>query len=91
MKIENTNDNSLVKSINIDNLRSSLSVGDHFSNIKLNALKDANIFLTASSDLTLSASGEFEDLNILAGGKNITLISQLPKAMLLLIMLTLLT
>ena len=62
LKIENTNDNSVIKSINVDNLGSSLFIGKHFSNIKLNTLKDADIFLTASSNLTLSASGEFNGL-----------------------------
>jgi hypothetical protein len=75
LEVINTNENSPVKTVDVSNLSSTLSVGSHFSNLKVNTLENVDVVLTASSNLSISTTGGSKDLQIVAGGKSITLIS----------------
>ncbi len=70
---ENTNSNSLIKTLDLINVGVPLSVASHFSIVKLAAQKDKDINLTISADTTLLTTGESKDLNIDAGGKSVVI------------------
>ena len=75
LNFENSNSNSLIKTLDLVNVGLPISVGSHFSTIKLAAQTDNDINLIISADTTLTTTGSSKDLNIDAGGKSVTLSS----------------
>ena len=72
---ENVNSNSLIKTLDLINVGVPISVGSHFSVIKVGGQTDKDVNLTVSGDTTLSTTGASKDLNVNAGGKSVTLSS----------------
>ncbi|MDC3205159.1 hypothetical protein OBA42_01050 [Paracoccaceae bacterium] len=72
---ENVNSNSLIKTLDLINVGVPISVGPHFSAIKVGGQTDKDLNLTVSGDTTLSTTGASKDLNVNAGGKSVTLSS----------------
>ncbi len=75
VSFENTNSNSLVKTLDLINVGATVSVGSHFSTIKVAGQSDKDINLNISADTALSTTGSFKDLIVNAGGKSVTLTS----------------
>lgn len=72
---ENTNSNSLVKTLDLINVGVPISAGSHFSTIKIAGQTDKDINLNISADTTLSTTGSSKDLIVNANGKSVTLTS----------------
>ena len=72
---ENTNSNSYVKTLDLINVGVPISVGSHFSAIKVAGQTDKDINLNISADTTLSTTGSSKDLIVNANGKSVTLTS----------------
>ena len=72
---ENTNSNSLIKTLDLTNVGVPISVGSHFSTIKVAGQADKDINLDISADTTLSTTGSTKDLLVNANGKSVTLSS----------------
>ena len=72
---ENTNSNSLIKTLDLINVGVPISVGSHFSTIKVAGQTDKDINLDISADTTLSTTGSTKDLLVNANGKSVTLSS----------------
>ena len=75
VSFENTNSNSLVKTLDLINVGVPISVGSHFSTIKVAGQADKDINLDISADTTLSTTGSTKDLLVNANGKSVTLSS----------------
>ena len=75
LNFENSNSNSLIKTLDLINVGLPISVGSHFSTIKLASQTDSDINLIISADTTLTTTGSSKDLTIDAGGKSVTLSS----------------
>ena len=75
VSFENTNSNSLVKTLDLINVGATISVGSHFSTIKVAGQSDKDINLNISADTALSTTGSSKDLIVNAGGKSVTLTS----------------
>ena len=75
VNFENSNSNSLIKTLDLINVGLPISVGSHFSTIKLAGQTDNDINLIISADTTLTTTGSSKDLSIDAGGKSVTLSS----------------
>ena len=72
---ENTNSNSLIKTLDLINVGVPISVGSHFSTVKVAGQTDKDINLDISADTTLSTTGSTKDLLVNANGKSVTLSS----------------
>ena len=72
---ENTNSNSLIKTLDLINVGVPISIGSNFSTIKVAGQTDEDINLNISADTTLSTTGSSKDLLVNASGKSITLSS----------------
>ena len=72
---ENTNSNSLIKTLDLINVGVPISVGSHFSTVKVAGQTDQDINLDISADTTLSTTGSTKDLLVNANGKSVTLSS----------------
>ena len=72
---ENTNSNSLTKTLDLINVGIPISVGTNFSTIKIAGQTDKDINLNISADTTLSTTGSSKDLLVNANGKSVTLAS----------------
>ena len=75
VSFENTNSDSLIKTLDLINVGVPISVGSHFSTIKLAGQTDIDINLNVSADTTLSSTGSSKDLIVNASGKSVTLSS----------------
>ena len=75
VSFENTNSDSLIKTLDLINVGVPISVGSHFSTIKLAGQTDIDINLNVSADTTLSTTGSSKDLIVNASGKSVTLSS----------------
>ena len=75
VSFENTNSDSLIKTLDLINVGVPISVGSHFSTIKVAGQTDTNINLDISANSTLSTTGSSKDLIVNAGGKSVTLSS----------------
>ena len=72
---ENSNSNSLIKTLDLINVGVPISAGSHFSTIKVAGQTDKDINLNISADTTLSTTGSSKDLLVNANGKSVTLSS----------------
>ena len=72
---ENVNSNSLIKTLDLINVGVPISVGSHFSAVKVGGQTNKDLNLTVSGDTTLSTTGASKNLNVNAGGKSVTLSS----------------
>ena len=72
---ENTNSSSAVVTLDITNVAAALSLGSHFTTAKLAAQDDTDLVVELSSDMTLTTTGNSQDLTVNAGGKSTTLAS----------------
>ena len=75
VSFENTNSDSLIKTLDLINVGVPISVGSHFSTIKVAGQTDTNINLDISANSTLSTTGSSKDLIVNASGKSVTLSS----------------
>ena len=75
VNFENTNSNSLIKTLDLTNVGVPISVGSHFSTVKVAGQADKDINLDISADTTLSTTGSTKDLLVNANGKSVTLSS----------------
>ena len=75
LNFENSNSNSLIKTLDLINVGLPIYVGLHFSTVKLASQTDSDINLIISADTTLTTTGSSKDLSIDAGGKSVTLSS----------------
>ena len=75
VSFENTNSDSLIKTLDLTNVSVPISVGSHFSTIKVAGQTDANINLDISANSTLSTTGSSKDLIVNASGKSVTVSS----------------
>ena len=73
INFENTNSSSAVVTLDITNVASALSLGSHFTTAKLATQDDSDIVVELSSDMTLTTTGNSQDLTVNAGGKSVTL------------------
>ncbi len=73
VSFENTNSDSLIKTLDLINVGVPISVGSHFSTIKVAGQTDIDINLNVSADTTLSTTGSSKDLIVNASGKSVTL------------------
>ena len=70
---ENTNSDSLIKTLDLINVGVTISAGSHFSTIKIAGQIDKDINLNISADTALSTTGSSKDLIVNASGKSVTL------------------
>ena len=70
---ENTNSDSLIKTLDVINVGVPISAGSHFSTIKIAGQIDKDINLSISADSALSTTGSSKDLIVNASGKSVTL------------------
>lgn len=75
INFENTNTSSAVVTLDITNVASALSLGSHFTTAKLAAQDNSDLVVELSSDMTLSTTGNSQNLTVNASGKNVTLAS----------------
>ena len=75
VSFENTNSDSLIKTLDLTNVGVPISVGSHFSTVKVAGQADKDINLDISADTTLSTTGSTKDLLVNANGKSVTLSS----------------
>ena len=75
VSFENTNSDSLIKTLDLINVGVPISVGSHFSTIKVAGQTGTDINLDVSADTTLSTTGSSKDLIVNASGKSVTLSS----------------
>ena len=75
INFENTNSQSPIVTLDITNAESELAFGSHFSTAKIAAKDNTDLFLTISSDMTISTTGSSRNLTINGSGENITLAS----------------
>jgi Ca2+-binding RTX toxin-like protein len=75
VSFENTNSDSLIKTLDLINVGVPISVGSHFSTIKVAGQTDIDINLNISANTTLSTTGSSKDLIVNASGKSVTLSS----------------
>ena len=75
INFENTNSQSPIVTLDITNAESELAFGSHFSTAKIAAKDNTDLFLTVSSDMTISTTGSSRNLTINGSGENITLAS----------------
>ena len=75
VSFENTNSDSLIKTLDLINVGVPIFVGSHFSTIKVAGQTDTNINLDISANSTLSTTGSSKDLIVNASGKSVTLSS----------------
>ena len=75
VSFENTNSDSLIKTLDLINVGVPISVGSHFSTIKVAGQTDTNINLDISANSTLSTTGSSKDLIVNASGKSVTVSS----------------
>ena len=75
INFENTNSSSAVVTLDITNVAAALSLGSHFTTAKLAAQDDTDLVVELSSDMTLTTTGNSQDLTVNAGGKSVTLTS----------------
>ena len=73
VSFENTNSDSLIKTLDLINVGIPISVGSHFSTIKVAGQTDIDINLNISANTTLSTTGSSKDLIVNASGKSVTL------------------
>ena len=75
IEFENSNVNSSVKTLDLYHVASPISVGSHFTNVKLTSVANTDITVTLSNDTTISSLGQSNNFIINAGSKNISLLS----------------
>ena len=73
VSFENTNSDSLIKTLDLIHVGVPITVGSHFSTIKIAGQTDKDIDLNISADTTLSTTGSSKDLLVNANGKSVTL------------------
>lgn len=75
LEFENTNANSPVKSLNLLNVSSAVSIGEHFTTLSIAAKDNTDINVTLKGHINLSTTGSSKDLSILGGGRNVIISS----------------
>lgn len=69
----NNDTNSPVKTIDLQNVGSTLSIGSHYTIAKLAAIANADIILSIANDIILNTSGSSKDLTINGNGNSVNL------------------
>ena len=75
IKFENSNSASSITTLDLSNVTSPLTIGSHFTNVKIGAQNGTDVIISNLNDIVVKTTGNSKNLSIDANGKNVTILS----------------
>ena len=75
IKFENSNSASSITTLDLSNVTSPLTIGSHFTNVKIGAQNGTDVIISNQNDIDVKTTGNSKNLSIDANGKNVTILS----------------